>query len=128
MELALLPIAAILLLLSGVSAPAHAAMERATTAALMRELFGYQNVSALRPEYQAAGRTIARQVQDGDRSAGLLRREAADLVAAQPLQSPAAAFARKQFRTRFGFAEGAYLAQGPPCRTPRTEPHWLYRA
>jgi hypothetical protein len=106
-ELTLLPLAAILLLLSGLSAPARSAVRQARDIALMREILGgdrqgsrfaaeamhgpcrclaqYGSSESPRGAEQATGRVLSRR------------------VTTQPL-----------FRTRFGHAQGAYLSTAPP--------------
>lgn len=136
MELALIPVAAILLLLSGASAPAQAQPGRLSAIALMRELLGATApVSATRPErrrfragFRAGSRTkfsaglrAASPPRGAHRLTPLISREVLTSRLQKDLAGPpshlgwARAAERKRFRTRFGFAEGAYLAIGPPA-------------
>jgi hypothetical protein len=132
-ELTLLPIAAILFLLSGVSAPAHASGKQQSTAALMRELFGGSDtahgriISASSAALRAHVRQFGRQ-QDCSSPADLVVACGQNELTQRVLSTAARAFDRKQYRTRFGFADGAYLAAGPPLSDTRTELHWLSRA
>ena len=49
-----------------------------------------------------------------------------DIVLIQTIIAAApGAFERKQYRTRFGFADGAYRAIGPPSRGPRLDLDWF---
>lgn len=119
MELAFLPIAAVLLLLSGASAPAHALRERSSTVALMRHFLGTSGPAA---EFLASPRATRRAQINGQRitghQAGLDRGFIPFRTPPQlPAQAALASGTRlrgKQYRTRFGFADGAYLATAPP--------------
>ena len=114
MNLTLIPIAALLFLLSGFGVPAQAHGQRVVTVALMRRLLGREDGGYTRGYLHGtrlsgcrglgavgahrvstfAIRGVSAQGRSGD---VFIRRE------------------RKQYRTRFGFAEGAYLAVGPPA-------------
>ena len=117
MSLTLFPITALLLLLSGVGTPAHAAGYRETIAALRRQWLAAVTAP---PRPSAAGRQ-AQSSLPASRGVLLLAREAqSDAQEAAAAAAPSArAWERKQYRTRFGFAEGAYLAVGPPASAPR---------
>ncbi len=105
----LIPIAALLFLLTGFAAPADIAGPRGTTVALMRRYFGRDGVGCVQASF-----------------AGVLRVASGFPGSPRPLrrthgakgQIPAAAVVRgadrKRYKTRFGFAEGTYLAIGPP--------------
>ena len=117
MSLTLFPITALLLLLSGVGAPAHAAGCMETLAALRGQLYGRvgdsMRVAALQGRNGTPGlaRSVATTATGSDR-------QGAVVAGAFHRQGPLRPWARKQYSTRFGFAEGAYLAVGPPQRGP----------
>ena len=131
MELALLPIAALLLLISGGGGPVHAGLQTRTTDVLI-QLFGPRRpvtsgarpaTSGARPATSGAARSCLRRSQQRSRflqgnGAAISRYNScsADHVAcaASAALHAGPASDRKQYRTRFGFAEGAYLAVGPP--------------
>ena len=113
MNLALFPITALLLLLSGVGAPAHSGDNRNAATALIKAILGNASESS-RPQQRITFKA--------DQSA---RRHPARVWTA----TPQAAFTqvractnpclrsngnRKAYRARFGFVEGAYQPQGPP--------------
>ena len=112
MELALLPIAAVLLLLSGAGAPAHSLRERSSTVALMRHFLGTSGPAA---EYLASPRSI-RRAHLGHQASFAPQFVGLGTSAELPSSSAVAPATRlpKQYRTRFGFADGAYLATAPP--------------
>ncbi len=116
MSLTLLPITALLLLLSGVGTPAHAAGYRETIAALRRQLLAAVTV----PPRASAGKQ-AQSSLAAPCGALALTREHKNVAAQAAVTAapPVRAWERKQYRTRFGFAEGAYLAVGPPASAPR---------
>lgn len=103
----LLPITAILLLLSGMSAPAHG-MKQARIVALGGHWLGSAATQGNAPTSVRFART--------DREACMPRLHRGwSGVSRQPfLPFSLRAATRKLYRTRFGFAEGAYLALGPP--------------
>ena len=127
MELALLPIAALLLLISGAGGPAPVGFQRQTTDALI-QLFGAEGPIANDAVQSCAGlrRQGVRQSAGRYTSASLL---SSVVLVSAGLQGRLAApglrpFSRKQYRTRFGFPEGAYLAAGPPTPLFRTGLVW----
>lgn len=116
MELAFLPIAAILLLLSGVSAPAQTLSKQAGTAALMHELLGSGSATHLRANPQAAAAVRAHRSRRLNASFPLAfaPRIVSAASAAEYISRVAGSFDQKQFRTRFGLGNGAYFATAPP--------------
>lgn len=112
MSLTLFPITALLLLLSGVGSPVHAASYKETVAALRKQFFGATATPphvAVRSQGQRP-RLLwhAIPVPAKSRRLSVLPQGGARIGPVRP-------FERKQYRTRFGFAEGAYLAVGPPA-------------
>ncbi len=137
MELALFPIAAILLLLSGVSVPAHAAGQQGTAAALIQEIQGiFADGGALSVRTAQAGcgqsGSPARLRHGRLPCSSFVSRQTAlklnmrDLPGFHAVRI-AHALERKQYRTRFGFADGAYLALGPPSRDSEFQLHSTVR-
>ncbi|MGI4827372.1 MAG: hypothetical protein ACRYFU_04150 [Janthinobacterium lividum] len=119
MNVTLFPVAAFLLLLSGIGAPAHTAAQGETSAAFMRVLFGkWDGVpTATRTTVLASPRMRRAQASDSRltaRSGSPFSDCWSELGLAQRVVAAPGAFEQKQYRTRFGFAEGAYLALGPP--------------
>lgn len=120
MELALFLVAATLLLLSGAGGPAHTITERANSAALMRQLFGTGDLA----DHDVAKTSSAFLHGHSTRFGAKRSRASAHcpvlnvargFVSDQTLPSSAArALERKLYRTRFGFADGAYQATAPP--------------
>ena len=119
MNLTLFPVAAFLLLLSGFGAPAHTAGQTEASAALMRVLLGQWDTVT------PGARTAQASLRVGRRTGALSQEHPgkhtpslpshSDLCALpQPFQAAPAASDQKHYRTRFGFADGAYLAVGPP--------------
>ena len=121
MSLTLFPITALLLLLSGVGAPAHAAGCMETLAALRGQFYGRVTDSIRVAARQGRNRTsgLARSVA---MTATEGARQGAVVAGAIRGQGPLRLWARKQYHTRFGFAEGAYLAVGPPLHGPLVLP------
>lgn len=115
MDLALFAIAAILLLLSGAGAPAHALGERSSTVALMRHFLGAGGCST---EGLSPSPVLTRFHAFRAPGHGLPPIETLALSSAsgelQTTSLHAIRLRRKQYRTRFGFADGAYLATAPP--------------
>ena len=114
MSLTLFPITALLLLLSGVGSPVHATGYRETIAALRKQFLG----SAVTPLPSTAARGQLCSSRFAWRSGCALAIGRELRVSAQQRRAPRPVrrWERKQYRTRFGFAEGAYLAAGPPLR------------
>jgi len=110
-SLTLFPITALLLLLSGMGSPMHAAGYVETVAALRKQFLDQSNLSPAR--LQAASHVFARQLRSaltGVHPNRVPHLRDSFTVAKVGLRNRN----RKQYRTRFGFAEGAYLAVGPP--------------
>ncbi len=129
MELAFFPIAAILLLLSGVSAPAHAAVQQGTAAALIRGIFADRAASPVRAATYTTSRRSGSSVpqRGGQFPPSPLAQSEGRFGARPQVLRPARGFERKQYRTRFGFADGAYLALGPPSRDSEFQLHSTVR-
>jgi hypothetical protein len=111
--LTLLPITAILLLLSGMGTPTRAAGYQATIAALGRQWrvnggTAPHRASALAQGIRAHAAPFGQQPPAADR-------RTADEASVRVARTGPATSGRKLFRTRFGFADGAYLALGPPA-------------
>lgn len=102
-----LSVAAILFLLSGMGAPAPAGGGQAGAAAWVGSLFELGG-SNRRSHMALRSRSAARSFP----TAGKLSRTPASKSGAP---APTIRARRKQYSTRFGFAEGAYLAIGPPA-------------
>ena len=122
--LTLLPITALLFLLSGVSAPSHV---RALTgkAGIMEFLRGCDagrgqaRVAAHGPVCGWQSLNAGRGSSVLSRTGDCLRRDEV-VLARWGVEGAGRATEKKQYRTRFGFAEGAYLAVGPPADGVRT--------
>ncbi len=112
MSLTLFPITALLLLLSGMSTPMHAAGCGKALAALGKQISGAARESSVQTPVRHAYRysTGASRI----RTAARVCMGGCDLAKSRPYGMGRGLFTRKQYRTRFGFAEGAYLALGPP--------------
>ncbi len=126
MNLALFPITALLLLLSGVGAPARLAEQRGSATALMKAILGHGGIGPA-PRQRGLRQGLQRSLQrfDGARlsfpalKAGV---SCFDRFTVRGSGQPWAQRAigrlgsgnRKPYRTRFGFVEGAYQPQGPP--------------
>ncbi len=112
MSLTLFPITALLLLLSGMSTPAHAADCKMAIAVLGKQFLAaaLQN-PAQKPTSHAQHYTAC---ACNTHAARHIRTAQCGLAGPQ-ITVRAGLLTRKQYRTRFGFAEGAYLAVGPPA-------------
>lgn len=116
MNLALFPITALLLLLSGVGAPAHPLDARGSATALIKAILGNAADAPLRqkpalPHWKAHGEQATHT------------RAAASPAPTNELAGPSCPrgnLNRKAFRARFGFVEGASQPQGPPRAAART--------
>ena len=121
MNLALFPITALLLLLSGVGTPAHPDAGRASATALIKAILGNAADVSATPRQTA----VAPWHIHG-RQAAWARLHAAPAAASEciaPRQcNRLGSLNRKAYRARFGFVEGAYQPQGPPpaARTSRS--------
>ena len=116
-NLALFPITALLLLLSGVGSPMRPGDSRSSATALIKAILGNvsdgakprqritftQNQSARRHPARAWKASLPTGLQRVRASISLCRRNGN----------------RKAYRARFGFVEGAYQPQGPPQRLAR---------
>ena len=115
MELSLLPIAALLLLLSGVGAPARFAASQTSSAALLRKFF--------LPVVRNPNGSVAQRVGRESRGASV---QAHALVVLSTYTQRTMALARRVkvlhraasapiYATRFDVRTGAYLATAPPA-------------
>lgn len=129
LNVTLFPVAAFLLLLSGMGAPAQTAGQRETSAALMRVLFGtWDGVHPAAPTASPAPSRGMRQQTSLSPRTGKASAEGGTLQGAvkpvRPVLAVTVAFERKLYQTRFGFADGAYLAAGPPAVDPSNGHNW----
>lgn len=117
MNLALFPITALLLLLSGVGAPVHPGDARGSATALIKAIPGN---AANVPLCQ---KTAFAHWKAGVDQATYTRPTAspanADELAVAGQFRPGGDLNRKAYRARFGFVEGAYQPQGPPRAAAR---------
>lgn len=126
MNLALFPITALLLLLSGVGTPVHAADGRPSATALFNAILA--NCAEARTQRRSSAGPLRLDAFATPRSAfadgrffpawrdGLLpSTEVSDALAGLRRGS-----SRKPYRERFGFAEGALQPKGPPSRPARS--------
>ena len=112
MSLTLFPITALLLLLSGVGAPTHAAGYTETIAALRKQ---FLSAVATPPRAAIATHRQASLVAWNPAAALVNRHESLNAAREIARNGHVRPWERKRYRTRFGFAEGAYLAVGPPA-------------
>ena len=111
MELALFPIAAILILLSGSVTPAHLADGPGSPATLLRRLF-----------IPGPGRAVTEQrlhsqssfKAEYNQQAPASPAEAADCLITSQVRLAYQLASRPVYRTRFGIRSRAYLATAPP--------------
>lgn len=114
-NLALFPITALLLLLSGVGTPAHAADGRQSATALIKAILGSNG----------EGQGLARLPHGAAHRQPSAARQPFAKLAPAALPSPLEAARlggsanRKAYRTRFGLIDGAHQPQGPPNRPLR---------
>ena len=120
MSLTLFPITALLLLLSGVGTPVHATGYKETIAALRKQFLGAPATgsrAAVSHRHDRASLAAWHAAWDPVSAFAVDRRF--PLAAAVGVQNgPVRAWERKQYCTRFGSPEGAYLALGPPADAP----------
>jgi hypothetical protein len=116
-ELTLLPLAALLVLLSGISGPVRSGVRQAGSMAIMREILGVPRTGSRRVAPGTAqnrqNRAASDHCQPGSRSYNsrvVQARTAAEQALANFDRAP-----RKLYRTRFGHPDGAYLATAPPA-------------
>jgi hypothetical protein len=133
-NLTLFPVAALLLLLSGMGTPSHASGESQTTAAFLREIFraspagGKASLQLLAKVQVRQNSTVLSRGTFGS-GFGLSMAHVtsgwATGLRIPHLATASRALGRKQYRTRFGFANGAYLALGPPADLARAGQRWI---
>lgn len=117
MRFSYIPVAALLLLLSGMGTPACPADGQHAAAALMGRFLGLPETrhGSLQARSQNLPRawapSAARDVSSPARSL---------LLGPVPV-----ALRRKRYETRFGFPEGAYLSAGPPASQVPRRLRWL---
>lgn len=111
MNLTFIPLATLLLLLSGLGTPAHTAGGCGATVALMNRLLGRADQPFARSTYRdrlnAAHQDVSRVY------ASAIPADTA--VAVPTFVLSRGLTTRRQYRTRFGFGESAHLAVGPPA-------------
>ena len=101
-------------------APAPAAGQGETSAALMRALLGGWDaihagaLSAVLAGTQAAPQGKTAAANSRSHSIAAIRDTWSEVILAKRVAAAPGASEGKQYRTRFGFADGAYLAIGPP--------------
>ena len=125
MNLTLFPVAAFLLLLSGIAVPAHAAGPQETSAALMGVLFGSWGMAPnglpLATSPAVASQRFARGVARlcGDVVSPGARPGFCATQLTRRVVSVSRSLGAKRYRTRFGAASRAYFAAGPPAVAAR---------
>ena len=113
MNLALFPITALLLLLSGVGAPAHPGDNRNAATALIKAILGNGGDGAA-PQQRITftqDQSVRRHPAQVWTASSPTRLKLARASVSPYLRANGN---RKAYRARFGFVEGAYQPQGPP--------------
>ena len=113
MNLALFPITALLLLLSGVGAPAHPGDNRNAATALIKAILGNAGDGCtlrqrLASQAEHSGRRLPARAWTATRPLSLQQDRASVGLCLRSHGN------RKAYRARFGFVEGAYQPLGPP--------------
>lgn len=115
MNLALFPITALLLLLSGVGTPAHSADSRHAATALIKAILGSGDELPQRP-----GKALAPSRVRPQHPAAALHSQRITAALLIPVVSTRQGnLNREAYRTQFGSIEGAHQPHGPPNGSAR---------